>query len=371
MSKLHALTFTLLVSVLLLCSCASQTADKPTPLQYASLLSIEQTDSFALVHVADPWNKGQTLANYVLVPDSLPLPHNLPQGEVVRTPLKRAVITSSVHAALLLDLGAETQMAGITDVNYIVSPRVKGFLQSHPAIKNLGAAITPDIERYKAVQTDGVLVSPFQGTDHGALSHSGFTLIECADYMETSPLGRAEWMRFYGLLFGKEQRADSLFAQTAQQYQALKQQVAQSKAVSPTVMCDLKMGNTWYQPGGASTMGQFIKDAGGHYLWADQAESGSLPLDMERVFARANHADIWLIKYGQATDMTYRQMQRDCSQYAQFKAWQQHHIYGCNTFQLPFFEEVPFHPDWLLSNLINVFKTAQVSTTHTYYTPLK
>lgn len=369
---MHKFIITLLSIVLLCASCTTQVEHTDATLRYATLLTMQERDSFTVAQVANPWHKGQTLATYVLVPDSLPLPHSLPQGIVVRTPLKRAIVTSSVHAALLLDLQVADRMAGVTDVDYIVSPTLKVYLQQHPKVRNMGSSMTPDVERFKAAQTDGIMVSPFENDENSPLRSMGFTLIACADYMEASPLARTEWMRFYGRLFGVAQHADSLFAAIERRYNELKQKVATQATTHPTVFCDLKMGNTWYQPGGASTMGQFITDAGGQYLWDDKKESGSLPLDIESVYARAHNADIWLIKYGQANDMTYQQMQQDCTQYSQFKAWQQRKVLGCNTFKIPFFEEVPFHPDLLLHNLIQLFGTAKVaSAAKSYYTPLR
>lgn len=363
---------TLLSISWLLTSCATQVEHADATMRYATLLTMQEEDSFTVAQVANPWHKGQMLATYILVPDSLPLPHTLPQGTVVRTPLKRAIVTSSVHAALLLDLQKANHIAGVTDVDYIVSPTLKAYLQQHPETRNMGSAMTPDIERFKAAQTDGIMVSPFENDENGSLRSAGFTLIACADYMETSPLARAEWMRFYGRLFGAAQQADTLFTTVETRYNELKQKVTAQATTHPTVFCDLKMGNTWYQPGGASTMGQFITDAGGQYLWADKKESGSLPLDIESVYARAHNANIWLIKYGQANDMTYQQMQQDCTQYTQFKAWQQRKVLGCNTFKVPFFEEVPFHPDLLLQNLIQLFGTAKIdSTTKKYYSPIQ
>lgn len=120
-------------------------------------------------------------------------------------------------------------------------------------------------------------------------------------------------------------------------------------------------------------MGQLIADAGGRYLWADRKESGSLALDLESVFAKASKADIWIIKYGQPTPMTYAQLQRDCAQYAQFAAWKQRHIFACNTLLTPFYEETPFHPERLLQNLAAVFGTSgkALPSTSAYYVPLK
>lgn len=370
---MYKLLIALVSTTLLLVSCATQVVEHTDAgMRYANLLTMQEEDSFTVARVADPWHKGRTIATYVMVADSLPLPHSLPKGTVVRTPLKRAIITSSVHAALLLDLQATHCMAGVTDVDYIVSPSLKAFLHQHAEVQNMGSMLTPDVERFKASHTDGLLVSPFENDENGALRSVGFTLIACADYMETSPLARAEWMRFYGRLFGVAQRSDSLFAVVKEQYNDLKQKVAKHSGIHPTVFCDLKLGNAWYQPGGSSTMGQLITDAGGHYLWDDRKESGSLALDLESVYARAHDADIWLIKYGQAHDMTYQQMQQDCGQYAKFKAWKQRKVWGCNTFKIPYFEEVPFHPNWLLHDLIQLMGTAKVSPApKSYYTPLR
>ncbi len=369
----------LLASLFSLLFIASCTTDRPSTngtelaLSHASLLQIEQADSFTWVRIADPWHSGKTLHSYVLVNREQPLPTHRPEGTLVRTPLERMVVTTSVHTGLLLEIGAGSRLVGVTDTAYIVSPEVKRYLATHPSVQNMGASMTPDVEKMRAAQTDAVLVSPFENADYGALSHTNIPLIECADYMETSPLGRAEWMRFYGRLVGKAAYADSLFGKVEKQYLTQKEAIAKKKIKRPSVMCDLRTGGTWYQPGGASTMGQLIADAGGSYLWADRKESGSLALDLESVFAKAHQADIWIIKYGQPTPLTYAQLQHDCAQYAQFAAWKQHHIFACNTLFTPFYEETPFHPERLLQNLSAVFGTSDdsLSSAASYYVPLQ
>ena len=363
-----------LCTILLFASCANHTNNssqgKAIQVKYASLLRMEQSDSFTVVYISNPWNAHHLLAQYVLVPQSQALPHNLPQGTLVRTPLRRAAITSSVHAALLLELHAADAITAMTDTSYIVADTLKTFLRQHAQhIRYAGQSLSPDLEQLRAAQTDAILVSPFENAGHGALDRLGIPLIECADYMETSPLGRAEWMKFYGMLFGQTERADSLFAEVEKTYNAIKTQAAKH-AQKPTVMCDLRMGNVWYQPGGNSTMGRLITDAGGRYLWADRQESGSLSLDFESVFARARQANVWIIKYGQPTDLTYAQMAADFQPYTQFDAWKNRHIYACNTLHVPYFEETPFHPERVLRNLSEIFLGKQPSTP-SYYTPLR
>lgn len=366
----------ILITALLLAACsvpASHSGEgQPVSLSHATLLGMAEADSFVVATVKNPWDTTRTLATYVMVPDSLPMPHHLPQGTVVRTPLRRAVVTSAVHLALLADLDALGGVGGVTDAGYIVSQRIKDYLQRHPNVADMGQSMQPNVERMRMNKVDAVLVSPFENAGHGALDNAGIPLIECADYMETSPLARAEWMRFYGRLFGVGQRADSLFAAVEQAYLACKKRVAQGNGgPRPTVMSDLMQRGTWYQPSGRSTMGQFIADAGGRNLWADRTENGSVSLSFESVFQRAAKADVWLVKYGQQTDLSYAQMQRDMPQAAQFVPWQKHRVYACNTFSVPFYEEVPFHPERLLQNLADIFGGRTPQGSDVYYTPVK
>lgn len=366
----------ILITALLLAACsvpATHSGEgQPVSLSHATLLGMAEADSFVVATVKNPWDTTRTLATYVMVPDSLPMPSHLPQGTVVRTPLRRAVVTSAVHLALLADLDALGGVGGVTDAGYIVSQRIREYLQRHPNVADMGQSMQPNVERMRMDKVDAVLVSPFENAGHGALDNAGIPLIECADYMETSPLARAEWMRFYGRLFGVGQRADSLFAVVEQAYLACKKRVARrGSGPRPTVMSDLMQRGTWYQPSGRSTMGQFIADAGGCNLWADRTENGSVSLSFESVFQRAAKADVWLVKYGQQTDLSYAQMLRDMPQAAQFAPWQKHRVYACNTFSVPFYEEVPFHPERLLQNLADIFGGRTPQGSDVYYTPVK
>lgn len=337
-------------------------------LRHAVLLSMAEADSFTLVIVRDAWHEGDVLARYVLVPSSQPLPANRPEGQLVRTPLRRVVSTTSLHAALLCELGAASSICGLTDVRYVVSPSLRRELQAG-RIAAMGAAASPDVERMRAARADAVWVSPFENAGHGSLDHLGVPLIECADYMETSPLGRAEWMRFYGRLVGRGAEADSLFAEVERRYLACQREAAKVRGKKPSVFFDLKTGDTWFQPGGRSTMGRLLADAGGAYPWADRPESGSLSLNMELVYSHAAQADFWFVKYGDTSPLTYARLVADCPQYERFRAWRERRVYACNTLQVPFYEEVPFHPDRLLAEWASILRGSR-SHPLRYYTPL-
>lgn len=344
---------------------------KEIPVRYASLLSMAEADSFTYAVVRNPWSKGaeERLAAYVLVPQDRPVPNARPEGEVLRTPLSKAVVTTAVHAALLEELGVLSRVAGVTDFEYIVSPTLREKVYSG-LLPALGSAFRPDLELLRAAKPDAMLVSPMEKSGAGALATLGVPLVQCADYLETSPLGRAEWMRFYGRLFGCAGKSDSLFEAVAAAYEDLRKKASEqrSKGTRPVVFCDLKTSAVWYQPAGKSTIGQMLSDAGAAHPWAETRESGSLALDMETVYAKARNADIWLVKYASPVALTYKTMARDCPQYKLFRPWQTRRVWACNTLEVPFYEETPFHPERLLREWYGIFSGNAASAR--YYHPL-
>ncbi len=361
-----------------LCACTArkkQAAEgTPIKVECATLLQMERADSFTLVKINDPWQEGKTLATYVLVDRSQQMPRQVPEGTVVRTPIEHAALTTSVHVALLAELGVENRVAGITDAEFVISPQVKALLSTQGGhIRPMGTSMQPNAELIRAAHCDAVFISPFENAGSGPLERLGIPVIACADYMETSPLGRAEWMRFYGMLFGCSERADSLFLHIKKDYETLARKIENCREAKPTVICDRQTGATWYQPGGASTMGKMLADAGAQYVWADRKEAGSLPLDMESVFARGRNADVWLVKYGADAPLTYASLASDNPRYRNFRAWKDRRIWTCNTLLTPFYEETPFHPERLLQNLAGIFHPSLVAPSQRdiYYKPME
>ena len=339
-------------------------------LGYAEHLHLVEHEYATQVVIDNPWKNGQTLHTYWLVNRNDTVPEGLSGGTVVRVPLTEALVYSSVHCSLLQQLEAFSALRGVCDLEYIQLPAVIEGCQEG-RIANCGSSMSPNIERIIDLHPDAILLSPFENSGgYGRIEQTGIQLIECADYMETSPLGRAEWMKFFGRLFGKGGTADSLFAVVENEYLSLKALAAQTTE-KPTLLCELKNGSAWYVPGGNSTMGQLYRDAGADYVFADRTQSGSIPLSFETVFDKAQHADFWLIKYHQMQDKTYADLQSDYAPYAQFDAFRQRHIYGCNTGKVPFYEESPFHPEVLLKDLLHIFHPSVLPEHHLkYFHPL-
>ncbi len=284
-------------------------------MQYSTLLRMNETDEGTEVTIVNPWNTVQVLQHFV-----------------IKVAKKNAAVFIEPHCALLEELGCNGMFS------------------------DLSKQYVPNGEQIVEMNADAILVSPFENSGgFGGIEKLGIDIIECADYMEPTPLGRAEWMKMYGRLFGCGEKADSLFGEVERLYLSLKDS-AETGGVRPKIACDLITGGTWYVPGGNSTIGHIIEDAGGDYLFADEQKNGSLALAPETVFDRCADADIWIIRYSQNKDMTYAQMEKDDARYSRMKAWKERNVFGCNLSNIDFFTETPFHPELLLKDIIGIIQ---------------
>ena len=326
--------------------------------KYATQLSVVRYDGYTVVTLKNPWKEGMTLHQYVLVPaNASEIPVHIPSGTIIRTPLSRSMIFSTVHCAMLMDFGKQDCIAGVADLKYIKIPWIQQQVKEGK-ISDVGDGLSPVIEKIIDQRPDALFLSPFENSGgYGKLEDIDIPIVECAEYMETTPLGRAEWLRFYGLLFGCEQKADSLFDAIDKNYNHLKTLVTQKNR--PSVLLDNVTGSVWYVPGGKSTIGQMIQDAGGNYPWAADEHSGSVSLPFENVLEKAGEADVWLFRYSSDHDITYDELRSEHHGYNQFKSFRNQQVYGCNVELSPFYEETPFRPDWLLNDFIRILHPEQ------------
>ncbi len=345
----------ILISIFASCNRQRTETDKgggdTIALKYAENIVMVKHPGFIVVDMKDPWKEGKSLHRYVIVQGKEVSAHHLPQGTVIKQTPSRTVVFGTAHAALMQMLGVEDLIGGVCDLKYMLLPAIQTKVKSG-GIVDCGDAMLPDVEKIVDMQADALLVSPFENSGgYGMLDKLNIPIIECADYMETSPLGRAEWMKFYGLLFNCEAQADSLFNKVEREYLKWKK-IAASSRLSPSVITERKTGSTWYVPGGRSTIGIMLKDAGGRYAFSDTQRSGSLPLPFESVLEKAGNADLWLFKYNAEKDITRGELLSEYDGYRTLKAYRDGRIWACNASYRPYFEETPFRPDYLLRDLV-------------------
>lgn len=313
------------------------TARRPA---YARLLQMDSTDKGYTFTVGDPWQRGRTL-----------------QKVTITLPYRRVVVFTTAHCQLLEYLGAADKIVGVCDAQYINIKDIQQRLNLKDGEKgkivDCGSSMEPDIERIVSLHPDAIILSPYEGMSLGRLERLGIPIIEAADYMETSSLGRAEWMKYYGRLFGCGHRADSLFHIVDSTYQSLKAYAA-SLHKGLSILTERKTGATWYTPGGESTIGVTIRDANGSYAFSEDKHSGSLPLSFEQIIAKAGDSDIWAFKFNGTRLMTKDDLLKEFHGYDALKAFRTGQIYECNCSQVPYFEEVSWRPDYLLREMIQL-----------------
>ncbi len=343
---------------MLLSSCGRQTSAQQdggdtVAFKYAKRLTVVRHQGYTLATLQNPWKEGKLLHQYILVPADSALPESLPHGTVVRTPLQRSVIFTTVHCALLEMLHREDRIAGVADLKYIKVPYIHQQVEQGK-IADCGEGMSPVVEKIIDLHPDAIFLSPFENSGgYGKLEEIDIPIIECAEYMEPTPLGRAEWMRFYGMLLGCEQRTDSLFAVVDSSYQALKS-LAKTSTIHRTVMVDKVTGSVWYVPGGQSTIGQMLRDAQSQYPWSTDKRSGSVSLPFESVLERAGECDVWMFRFSSDHAISYSELLSEHHGYNQFRAFRNKETYGCNVELSKFYEESPFRPDWLLTDFLKI-----------------
>ena len=354
----QCMPFILLLSVLLTSCMHRQSVPHATDadtlnLRHAKYLTLVEHEDYTEVLIRNPWNDSKLLQRFVINKgDNVGLRHV--DGASLSSSSNHLAVFTTTHANLFEELGGIDAVAGVCETEYIANPRLCEAL-SAGRIRDLGSAMTPDRERIISLAPDLILLSPYENAStYGNLESLGIPIVQCADYMETTALGRAEWMRLYGRLVGKAREADSLFLAVEAQYYAL-QSLTDSIAseARPSVLFDTKNGSAWYVPGGRSTMAQLIHDAGGRYLFVDNPKSGSVPLAFETVLDRGEQAHVWLIRYNNSRQrMTLPDLGSIYQPYTLFRAYRSGQVYGCNSAELTFYEETPFHPERLLRDYI-------------------
>lgn len=321
--------------------------------RHSSLLNIKESDGISEVEIRNPWDSTAILQRLLLVDKSVELPQVDDGITVVRIPLSRSVFFSSVHASLASELGHPEIVAGICDKEYITDEAVRERLNNGATI-DCGSSMSPSSEVIISLQPDAILTSPYDnGANQTKLEKFGIPTILCADYMETSPLGRAEWIRLFGRLFGEADKADSIFNATEKSYNSLKS-LANSASTRPSVIYDRVYGQTWDQPGGMSTLGILTEDAGGTTPFVSDKRPGRIALSPEQVVYEAGEADLWLIRYAN-TPLSLSSLGKEREAYSRLRPYRDRKVYGCETISSNIFDDQAFHPQWILADLISIF----------------
>ena len=317
-------------------------------------------NDITLIKISSPWPDAEAAFTYALIPKDKMASITLNKDEydaIVSIPVERIVVTSTTHIPALESLGVLDRLVGFPDTKYISSPRARERIEAE-SIKELGSNESINTEMTIALNPEVIVGFAINGQNktYETLQKSHIPVVYNGDWTEETPLGKAEWIKFFAPFFQLEKKADSLFAQIETSYENSKA-LATKASKRPTVLSGAMYKDVWYLPGGGSWAAQFLKDANADYLWGATTETGSLSLSWENVLETAQHADLW-VSPSQFT--SYKNMSESSLHYQQFSSFQNKNIYTFSktvgaTGGLLFYELAPQRPDLILNDLIHIF----------------
>lgn len=320
--------------------------------------TIEYFNNYKVITVLNPWRDADVQFRYVLVQCGTPPPDNVGDALVIEVPVKSVVAMSTSQLPHLSELGLLDKLVGVDSFLYINNPEVRKKIAAGELVE-IGGGGQVNVERALDLQPDLIMTYGVGNPEfdaHPKLLEAGLKVVLNSEYMETSPLGRAEWIKFTAAFFNREAKATGVYDTIARRYKEMATK-ARNAPNKPTVFAGTPFQGTWFVPGGRSYVAQLLADAGATYLWADDTSTGSQPLSFEQVFERARDADFWLnpgmwksLADGKAED----------ERFTQFVAFQKGNVFNNNK-RLnenggnDYFESSPTNPDIVLADLIKIF----------------
>lgn len=366
------------VSVILFPGCSSknkETTARATTNQYATGFEIKQQKEVKKLTVFNPWEKARNISvDYYLVNKNLPVPDSLSGKNIIRTPVKRVICLSTTHLAYLEALNETEAVVGISGSQYVSNKKIQKQLDAGKVV-DVGYGQNLNYELIVSRQPELVMVYGI-GSEVTSYTHKleelGIPVIMVAEYLEETPLGKAEWIRFIGALFQKEEEANAFFIDVEQEYLALKKMAA-GKTEKPKVLVGSPYKDSWWVPGANSYMANLIKDAGGDYIGKANPSHESYVISFEHALAWANEADVW-INMGNLSSKNEITATND--RFKNFGVLNHGKVF--NNIKLlsenggnDFWESGTVYPNLVLRDLILIFHPGLINAEMVYYQEIK
>ena len=372
-----------IINCALLCACSPHRAhpdnlsDFSEPLytpSEASGFSITGKDGSqsSLITVSNPWQGADSVASRLFIAragDEAPLAF---PGQVLDGEADRIAVTSSTHVAMLDALGAADRIVAVSGIDYINNSDVQ---RRRDDIADIGYEGNFDYEALLASDPDIVLLYGVNGASsmEGKLRELEIPYVYIGDYVEESPLGKAEWMVPIAEIIGEREKGADTYAAIAARYAALKKRVADSAVDAPSVMLNVPYGDSWFMPSADSYMARLIRDAGADYIYRKNTGNTSMPIDLEEAYTLASQADFWLNTDRMESLST---LAEKCPKFKDTRALRNGYVYN-NTRRAnsaggnDFYESAVVNPDILLRDLAAIFHPELSSDTLVDYKKLK
>lgn len=343
-------------------------------IQYASGLAITDFGDHKIVTVDNPWPGAEKSYRYLLAEENAQVPEDLQYDQIIKIPVEKIVVTSTTHIPSLEILEVENTLVGFPGLDYISSKKTRQLIKDKK-VQELGKNEAINTENLLALKPDVVIGFSIDGSNKSfnTIQKSGIPVVFNSDWTENSPLGKAEWIKFFGAFYGKIETATAFFNEIEKEYLEARE-LAGKASVKPTVVAGAMYKDKWYLPARDSWQAIFMKHANANYFFEDSEGTGSLSLSFESVLAKAKDAEFWI---GPAQFQTYEEMRSASKHYTKFRAFEDGNIYTFSsekgeTGGVIFYELAPNRPDLVLKDLISIFHPELLPDYETtFYKPLK
>lgn len=333
--------------------------------------SIQNFGGWQKLTVVDPWQKSvDTHFDYFLIKKGEKVPEEIKQQHIFFTPLRQVICLSTTHVGFLDALGEAASITGLSGSKYLTNKEVnKGVAENR--IREVGYENGLNYEMILQLKPD-VIFAYGVGSEINAqinkLQDLGIQVVLVGEYLEQSPLAKAEWIKFFGAFFEKEKLAEDVYAKISTNYNSIRAKAA-DETDKPAVLTGLPFKDTWWMAGGQSNLAVLIGDAGGNFLWKEDQSKEAFPVSLEEVFLRASKADFW-INCGSVNTMD--ELLAHDQRFSVLPAVRKSQVYNNNLRSTAdggsdYWESGVVHPDLVLADLVAILHPEKSVNKDLYY----
>jgi iron complex transport system substrate-binding protein len=328
-------------------------------IRHAKGFQIQYYNNYKVVTILNPFDKSGDKVEYVLFQRGTPPPNGFDPARTIEIPIRSLVATSSIHVGLIDFLEEQQVLVGLGNLKYVSSPEVIKLIEEGKILE-VGKGQGLNEERLIEIHPDLVMITGSTVSNmerHSMLTAAGIPVLINSEWVEKTPLARAEWVKLLAALMNKEAVANEKFTVVENEYKRLVE-VTSSLKNRPSVITGTNSKDAWFVPNGDSYMAQFFRDAGAAYYWDTQKATGSLPLNFEAVYPVALEADVWL-DVNVMGPITKQELAQMDVRYADFKSFKENRIYTYNKRinergSNDYWESGVANPHIILSDLIRI-----------------
>lgn len=320
---------------------------------HAKGFEIQYFEGYKELRIKNPYPGAEQDQVYLLVSDGSA---SQTGQNTIRVPVRRLIATSTTHIPMLEALGAEERLIGFPNTDFISSPRTRALI-SGGKLTDIGKDMSLNAEMVISLKPDVLIAFGLDGSDKAftTLRNNGIPIVFNGDWLEETPLGRAEWIKFFGVLLDLDQKADSIFRVIEREYSEARAIAVQAEE-TPSLMSGVLFKDQWNLPAGESFAANLYRDANTNYLWKESKGQGSLVLNFESVLEKAADADYWI---GSGVYTSREELLEANGHYARFKAYSTGSVYTFSKRKgagggILYYELAPIQPHIVLKDLVKV-----------------